>query len=148
LQQVIDQQLNPVDIVNPVALQQVIDQQLNAVDILQPGDITQKVQQQLQPLQPVLPDNVVQFVQPINKGKPDNAPQSVPTNYPSHGNAALQIQPQQQAAAATNIVNHNNYHITINQQPGEDAQALTDRIIRELKRRDAASKRGGLYDHG
>ena len=49
------------------------------------------------------------------------------------------------------VINH--YHtnqitnrITIHQQPGENAQALADRIIREIEQRQAQSRREELYD--
>ena len=44
------------------------------------------------------------------------------------------------------VVVNNYYRITISQQPGEDAQSLADRIIREIKQRQDQGRREELYD--
>ncbi len=38
------------------------------------------------------------------------------------------------------------YQLTIQQRPGEDAQALTERILAELEQRQQQSQREGLHD--
>ena len=46
------------------------------------------------------------------------------------------------------INNDNSIHmeLTINQQPGEDAGALAERVMREIEHRRQVSRRGALYD--
>ena len=44
------------------------------------------------------------------------------------------------------VINHYHNRITIHQQAGENAQALADRIIREIEQRQAQRRREELYD--
>lgn len=69
-------------------------------------------------------------------------PETVPLSAVAQGNLAVKAAP----AAAPQISNNNTYQITVNQQPGQDARALADEVMRELERRQNQRKQGGLYD--
>ena len=68
--------------------------------------------------------------------------------------APASVEPQDSSAASgqpspgrnRSVVVNNYNRITIYQQPGEDAQSLADRIIRELEQRQDRSRREELYD--
>lgn len=58
--------------------------------------------------------------------------------------AALSSEPS--PGSNRSVVVNNYYRITIAQQPGEDARALANRIIREIDQRNGRGRRGELYD--
>ncbi len=61
--------------------------------------------------------------------------------------ATMAAAPLPAAATVQNTDNStHSYQLTINQQPGEDAQALTERILAELEQRQQQSQREGLHD--
>ena len=57
-------------------------------------------------------------------------------------------EPTREVRHNSTVIRHNYVHnrITISQQPGEDPQALADRIIREIEQRQNQSRREELYD--
>ena len=82
------------------------------------------------------------------KPKPGLKPLALATTVAAMPLAAA---PLPAAATVQNTDNstHNSthsYQLTINQQPGEDAQALTERILAELEQRQQQSQREGLHD--
>ncbi len=44
------------------------------------------------------------------------------------------------------ITHYNNFHISLHQQPGQDAQALVNEMMAEIDRRQQQSQREGLHD--
>ncbi|HQR82479.1 MAG TPA: phage tail tape measure protein [Thiotrichales bacterium] len=55
-------------------------------------------------------------------------------------------QAQQQASASAQPNVSNTYTITINQQPGQDPQALAQAVMAEINRQQAVKSRSGMYD--
>ena len=64
------------------------------------------------------------------------------------GDPAAGSRPSAQEAAPGSVtrVVHHHYRVAIQQQPGEDAQGLAERVIRELERRQALAGREALGD--
>ncbi len=64
---------------------------------------------------------------------------------PARTTAPMSANPAQ-AAAGYAVHHHGETHITIHQLPGEDAQALAERVLEELDRRREQQQREALYD--